>query len=48
MVDLEVRTAWWCSRCQAMVSGPASSPASVSCVAELEDQRDDGEVEGAW
>ncbi len=27
---LDTRCPWWCARCQAMVSGPASRPASVS------------------
>jgi hypothetical protein len=28
----ETLTPWWCSRCQPMVSGPASSPDSASCL----------------
>jgi hypothetical protein len=31
-VETDTRTWWWWARCQAMVSAPASSPASVSCL----------------
>jgi hypothetical protein len=32
MVAVDTVMWWWCSRCQAMVSGPASSPCSASCL----------------
>ena len=30
MVAAETRMPWWCSKCQAIVRGPASSPSFVS------------------
>src|SRR5215210_1025781 len=40
MVDLDTRCPWWWVRCQAMVSGPASRPASVSFLADAHDEVD--------
>ena len=40
IVARDTVTWWWCCRCQPIVSAPASSPASVSCLRSAQDQLD--------